>query len=253
MVHHVALLPDYILDMVRDKQIRRLSHLPLVRSEELGILFTDVSSFTVITEKVSAQGHYGVEIITDLLHAYFDEMVNCISSCGGDVIKFGGDSIVAVFKGKRKPVLDRIYLCTKQMFSALERINPFFQEKYGFTVSFHGGVSYGKIDACIVGDPQYHLDYYFSGKALLNAFVLGGKAGAGEVLFPADFAAPIKQCRIIETENTESQNTKSSIGEQFLPQSVKLKLKTQSSRAELRNAAVIFIGLESQQADEEIP
>ena len=43
------------------------------------------------------------------------------------------------------------------------------------------------------------------------------------------------------------------IGEYFLPKSVQTKLKAQSSQAELRNAAVIFIGLKPKNDDSTIP
>ena len=139
MPHQVSLLPNYIVDMVKGIQLSRSSQYPIVRTEEMGIIFTDVSSFTKITEKVSSKGHYGVEIITEVLHTYFNEMVNCITMFGGDVIKFGGDSIVAIFCGKRDAVLSQIDSCVKDMLIALDRINPTFQQNYGFTISFMVG------------------------------------------------------------------------------------------------------------------
>ena len=55
------------------------------------ILFSDVRSFTTITETLGAQG------TVSLLNEYFDIMVEAISEQGGMVDKFIGDAIMAAF------------------------------------------------------------------------------------------------------------------------------------------------------------
>ena len=55
------------------------------------LLFSDVRSFTTITETLGAQG------TVSLLNEYFDIMVEAISEQGGMVDKFIGDAIMAAF------------------------------------------------------------------------------------------------------------------------------------------------------------
>ncbi|WP_416897577.1 MAG: GAF domain-containing protein [Minwuia sp.] len=55
------------------------------------VLFSDVRSFTTITEKLGAQGTVA------LLNDYFELMVDCISEQGGMLDKFIGDAIMAAF------------------------------------------------------------------------------------------------------------------------------------------------------------
>ena len=55
------------------------------------LLFSDVRSFTSITETLGAQG------TVKLLNEYFEIMVNCISEQGGMLDKFIGDAIMAAF------------------------------------------------------------------------------------------------------------------------------------------------------------
>lgn len=55
------------------------------------VLFSDVRSFTTITEQLGAQGTVA------LLNEYFEIMVDCISAQGGMLDKFIGDAIMAAF------------------------------------------------------------------------------------------------------------------------------------------------------------
>ena len=55
------------------------------------LLFSDVRSFTSITETLGAQG------TVKLLNEYFEIMVNCITEQGGMLDKFIGDAIMAAF------------------------------------------------------------------------------------------------------------------------------------------------------------
>lgn len=55
------------------------------------VLFSDVRSFTTITEELGAQG------TVKLLNEYFEIMVDCITSEGGMLDKFIGDAMMCIF------------------------------------------------------------------------------------------------------------------------------------------------------------
>ncbi len=86
---------------------------------EATLLFSDVRSFTTITEQLGAQG------TVKLLNDYFTIMVECINKSGGMLDKFIGDAIMAGFgvpvAGEDDP--DRAVKCAILMLQELKNWN----------------------------------------------------------------------------------------------------------------------------------
>ena len=86
---------------------------------EATLLFSDVRSFTTITEQLGAQG------TVKLLNEYFTIMVDCLNKFGGMLDKFIGDAIMAGFG---VPVAhdddpDRALMCAISMLTELKKWN----------------------------------------------------------------------------------------------------------------------------------
>jgi class 3 adenylate cyclase/tetratricopeptide (TPR) repeat protein len=64
------------------------------------LLFADISGFTQLTERLSAKGPVGAEELTLALNSYFGELIQIVDSYGGDVLKFAGDALVAIFEDR---------------------------------------------------------------------------------------------------------------------------------------------------------
>ena len=67
------------------------AELQLGEKRHVAILFSDIRSFTVISE------HNSAEMIVDFLNRFFDKMSQAIRTQGGFIDKFIGDAILAVF------------------------------------------------------------------------------------------------------------------------------------------------------------
>jgi len=87
--------------------------------QEVTILFSDIRSFTSISEELS------IEETVDLLKEYFSLMVNCIHKEKGMLDKFIGDAVMAVFGApiSLKDHADRGVACAISMIKTLGEFN----------------------------------------------------------------------------------------------------------------------------------
>jgi hypothetical protein len=53
--------------------------------------------FTPLAEKLAKLGSRGVEQLTTVLNEYFGQIINLIHNHGGDIVKFAGDALLAIW------------------------------------------------------------------------------------------------------------------------------------------------------------
>jgi len=70
---------------------------PLGRDFPAAVLLADVSGFTRLTEQLVQEGPAGVEKLFYLLNAYFGQLVDLVTDHGGDIVKFAGDALLAIW------------------------------------------------------------------------------------------------------------------------------------------------------------
>ena len=84
VVRHLARQPNAPLQPA-------LEHIPAA------VLFADVSGFTPLAERLASRGAVGAEDLTRILNAYFGQLVAVIAAHGGEVEKFAGDALLALW------------------------------------------------------------------------------------------------------------------------------------------------------------
>ncbi len=232
MLEYPKLLPKIIREIVKEDDFC-LDNIPYSKSIEAGVLFTDVSGFTKLTENISSSGYYSIEKITDMLNSYFDKMYQAINKFNGDLIKYGGDSILAIFPGQEEKACRKIRATLRQMQESLKILNVQFKKKYNFEVDFHGSWSWGKININIVGDIQYHIDYYITGKVLENVFQ------------QEDNTIICHENVDYQTEEIKLEEINSNCLKEFIPKKISKWLLNEKFKGELKKSAVIFINLKN--------
>ena len=70
---------------------------PVLERFAAAALFADITGFTPLTERLSQQGPEGAETLTRLLNDYFGQVVALVTALGGDVVKFAGDALIALW------------------------------------------------------------------------------------------------------------------------------------------------------------
>ena len=122
------------------------------------VLFSDIRSFTTITESLGAQG------TVEFLNEYFEIMVDCITAEGGMLDKFIGDAIMAAFgiPIQHDDDEDRGLRAAISMMTRLNEHN-IIRQKNGLMAVDHGmGLNTGKIVAGNIGS-QKRMDYTMIG------------------------------------------------------------------------------------------
>ncbi len=125
------------------------------------ILFTDIRSFTTISEKMNAQELVG------LLNEYFTEMVGIVMDSDGVVDKYIGDAIMAVFGApvpKREDPVNAVTAAVR-MRQALKRLNVRLEARGIQPLRTGIGIHTGEVVAGNIGSER-RLEYTVIGDAV---------------------------------------------------------------------------------------
>src|SRR5215212_9410316 len=93
------LLASYVPKLIQNRIIANPSPIeaPVAEDLQAAILFADISGFTLLTEQMAEKGPTGVETLVRILNEYFGQLIDIIHDYGGDVVKFAGDAVIAVW------------------------------------------------------------------------------------------------------------------------------------------------------------
>jgi len=142
---------------------------------ETALLFADISGFTSLTEQLAEQGPDGVEQLTRILNSYFGRMIESIYSHGGDIIKFAGDALLAVW-----PAIDGAELedCTNMALQcglAVQRTLRAYSATDGTKLSLKVAVSTGALRRYHIGGEMGRHEFTVTGPALYSAGTVGAE------------------------------------------------------------------------------
>src|SRR5262249_3484586 len=93
-------IASYLPALIVRRLVADPAPIPLPAAEEYqaAVLFADISGFPALTERLAAQGSAGAELLTHLLNTYFGRLIDIVHAHGGDVVKFAGDALLAVWQ-----------------------------------------------------------------------------------------------------------------------------------------------------------
>src|SRR5215207_4237360 len=93
------LLASHVPKLIQKRVIQDSAPItePLLQEFSAVVLFADISGFTVLTEALGEKDPVGVETLARILNQYFGQLIDIIYEYGGDVMKFAGDALIAIW------------------------------------------------------------------------------------------------------------------------------------------------------------
>lgn len=161
---------------------------PEARIERLPgvVLLGDISGFTALTERLAQTGTASAEQLTDILNATFGRLIDVVYRLGGDVLKFAGDALLAVWPSTAHPdglsgALNLAIQCGLEM-QALMQASPSNHEHLALRVSIGAGdIAIGK-----VGGERNRWELLIAGDPLAEITQIEPDGAPGQVLLSAD-------------------------------------------------------------------
>lgn len=161
-------------------QLEWLANAPNRQSMALDgtLVFADVSGFTPLTEKLARRGKIGAEELTDILNQVFTGLLDEAASFGGDLLKFGGDALLLLFRGDGHA--PRAVAAAASMQAALLPFRRFTTNGGNVSLKMSVGVNSGTFDMFLVG--QSHRELLVAGPASSLTAELEAEANACQIL-----------------------------------------------------------------------
>lgn len=147
------------------------------------MLSADISGFTALSERLATRGRAGAEQLTDLINACFDALIGTAERHGGEVLKFGGDAILVLFRSPDHTL--RAASAGFEMQEALAKLGPAKRANLTMTVGVHNG----DFDLYLAGTK--HRELLVTGRHATEVIRLESEAANGETRISPSLAAEL--------------------------------------------------------------
>ena len=156
---------------------------PEYQSLQAGVLLADISGFTRLTEELVRGGPRGVEKVSIALNDYFGRWIDIITQYGGDVVKFAGDALLAIWPADEKTGGLRAAVLQATA-CALEAHNTLrgYQTAEGNPLVIRTGIAAGTVQAVHLGGMFERWEMLVVGEAINQVSVTMQQAAPGTIV-----------------------------------------------------------------------
>ena len=189
----IDVLGPYVPAMI----IRRLAadsrpiRQPTAERLSAAVLFADITNFTALADRISQPGAVASEQLAALLNSCFGRLIDIIEMHGGEVTKFAGDALIALW-----PVPDHVVRLGSEAMSSLSDMalraarcsldiqeslseNPIFA---GMELSLQLGLGAGDVYSVHLGGMFDRWEFLLSGSPMAQMSLAKEKALPGKVV-----------------------------------------------------------------------
>lgn len=159
------------------------------------VLFADISGFTALTERLAQQGPTGAEELTRVLNLYFSQLVDLVVAHGGEVMKFAGDALLALWPagGVDADLTVATQRAAQCGLMAQRRLHA-FQASDDIRLFLKISVGVGDLRVVHVGGGRDRWEFFLAGKPIEQVGQAAHHAHQGEVVLSADAQAALAGC-----------------------------------------------------------
>ena len=163
-----------------------LTMLPHAEQYDAAVLFADISGFSHLAEELQKElgdAANAAEDLSNYVGNSLNKMVEVITGAGGDVIKFAGDAILAVFATSPGNNLAACTLTACRV--SLDLLNLDLSAG-GVQLSVHSGIGVGTLLGYHVGGLNGRWEYFIAGPVIEQFGSAEKEAEAGEVVISSE-------------------------------------------------------------------
>ena len=170
-------VPNILLDNVILYPYRTV---PWIDPIEGSLVFADISGFTTISEKLAESGKEGAEWLTNIINTYFRMMIDICSEYNGTILKFGGDALLLLFRGRNHAT--RAVTAAQDMRRVTKKYSTVRIGQYRFKIGMTIGIHSGHFWLAVAGLPDVRMQDFILGKQTSYVTEVEAAATGNEIL-----------------------------------------------------------------------
>jgi len=168
---------------------------PTAERISAAVLFVDITDFTSIADRLSTDEIAGSEDLAYLLNDCFGRLINIIHSHGGEVTKFAGDALIALWPVSpdlghmgqllEKALADKARIAT-QCGLAIQKSFEGYTAVDGAPLYLQIGIGAGDVYSVYLGGVFDRWEFFLSGVPLVAMSIAKEQANPGQVVLSPD-------------------------------------------------------------------
>ena len=155
---------------------------PQIEQVTTAVLFADISGFTPMAARLAKRGAGGAEELTSILNAYFERLIAIIHAHGGDVTKFAGDGLLALWTANDPAELPLAVQCAARCGLAVQAALHNYLAANEVRLTLHAGVGAGDVRIYSIGGMFRRWEIVVAGVPLIEMSHAARSARPGEVV-----------------------------------------------------------------------
>lgn len=175
--------------LVQEKMRRPVAGLTNGQLLQGSLLFSDVSGFTPLSERLAVLGPQGAERVTAIMNQYFATMLEIQAWSGGVLLKFAGDAMLIYFPQQENGEhINWAVRAGQRMLRAMKNFSRIETPQGPQALQMKVGLATGEFLAASVGSEK-RMEYFVMGPAVTQTMTAEGKTtGGGQLVVNAQSA-----------------------------------------------------------------